>query len=201
MNKKLFFSDQVLFYSSAAHAVASACEFVFKRDYHLNYDVSRLFIFYNGQILSEQNHRVHHDGVYPKHILQGMRKYGLCREEFWRYSRGLLNTEPSKEVYQRASYYTVVPLHLPCTIEAIETCLYHKIPVPINITIYEHAGTAIQANSGVLRPPNLNRVSAHGPQLHAVLLVGYDRDKQYFIARNSWGEEWVSIFIFFNFNS
>ena len=201
MNKKFFFSDQILFYSSAAHAVASACEFVFKRDYHKNYDVSRLFIFYNGQILAEKSHQVHHWGVNQKHILLGMRKYGVCREDLWSYSRRLLNIEPSKEVYDRASYYTVVPLHLPCTIEAIEKCLHHKIPVPINIIIFDHAGTAVQANDGILRVPNLNRAAAHGSQLHAVLLVGYDRDKQYFIVRNSWGEEWVSIFIFFNFNS
>jgi C1A family cysteine protease len=188
-----------LFYCSAANAVASLCEFLFRRDYHRNYDVSRLFIHYNGQILHGKSHRVGHWGVNQRHIILGMRKYGLCREKIWPYKQNLIKTEPSKEVYDRARYYTVVPLHLPCSIKAIETCLYHKIPVPVIINLPDHARTGIQANHGVLPMPNLNKIHINGEDLHAVLLVGYDQDEQRFIVRNSYGNEWVNIFVFYHF--
>ena len=187
-----------MFHCSAAQAVGSACEFLFKRDYHQDYDVSRLFLFYNGQILSERSHQVHHWGVNQRHIILGMRKYGFCEEELWRYSPRLLNIEPPKEIYDRASYYTVVPFHLPCTIEAIEKCLYHRIPVPMNIILLDHARSAVRANHGLLPVPDLNRIHINEKDLHTILLVGYDRNRQYFIARNSYGREWVNNFILFH---
>jgi C1A family cysteine protease len=183
-----------LFNWSSANAVAGVCEYLFKRYSHRDYDVSRLFIYYNGQIISQRTHRVHDYGVSQKDVILGIRKYGLCQEKLWPYDQNLINTEPSKKVYRQASHYTIVPLRIPCNIKAIETCLHHQIPVLLDIILLNNIGSFIQANHGYLPIPDLNNSIIDKTDLHTVLLVGYNRNKNYFIVRNSWGGNWVNIF-------
>jgi C1A family cysteine protease len=44
------------------------------------------------------------------------------------------------------------------------------------------------ARTGIMSYPNTRREKLLGG--HAVLLVGYDKTKKVFIARNSWGTSW-----------
>jgi C1A family cysteine protease len=107
-----------------------------------------------------------------------------------------LNVEPSSDAYRKASRYTVVPLRIPFTIKAIETCLHNQIPVLIDVKLVNQTGTFIKANHGYLTLPNLNNSIIDRTSLHTVVLVGYDQNTKHFTVRNSWGGDWVNTFFY-----
>lgn len=158
-------------------------------------DVSRLFIYYNGQVLSQRTLGVSDEGVEQKNIALGLRKYGVCEEKFWPYRLDKLNVEPPPDVYEKASRYTVVPLRVPCNVRAVQICLRNQVPVLVDLKLVENAHDIIIANDGYLPIPDLTHTAAHRIGLHTVVIVGYDQSTQHFTIRNSWGEEWVNISI------
>ncbi|CAF1355945.1 unnamed protein product [Rotaria magnacalcarata] len=151
-----------------ANAFAGICEYLIKRAIRRDIDISRLFIYYNGQIIGQKTHNVRDDGVYQRDIALGLRKYGLCQENTWRYEVYNLNKEPS----------------------TIEICLHNQIPVLIDIILIDQARRNIQINPGYLSVPSENNALINQSYFHTVVLVGYNRDKKYFIGRNSWGTGW-----------
>ena len=152
-------------------------------------------MYYNGQVISQKKHHVQDVGVNTRDIILGVRKYGICEERIWPYEEHLLNVEPSKRAYDKAGDYTVVPIRIPADIKSIETCLHHQIPVLVDIVLLPHAGRTIYDNYGYLPMPNLNTFSIDPSNIHAVLIVGYDRKTRHFIVRNSWGKDWVKFLL------
>ena len=156
-----------------------------------NVTVSRLFLYYNGQRRDQRTRHVEDVGVDQKSVALGLRQFGICEEEFWPYQAHLLNKQPSLAAYSQARKYTVVLLRVPPTIHAIETCLHHDIPVLIDIIIDPDTAEVINANHGYLNMQQLNDNTIDTKNFHTVVLVGYDRARKFFIARNSWGKDWV----------
>ncbi|CAF3498519.1 unnamed protein product [Rotaria socialis] len=173
-----------------ANAFAGICEYLIKRATRRDIDISRLFIYYNGQIIGQKTHNVRDDGVYQRDIALGLRKYGLCQEKTWRYEVYNLNKEPSSKAYLEASRWTVIPLRILFHIKAIEICLHNQIPVLIDIKLIDQTRRNTQINLGYLSVPSENNVLIDESNFHTVVLVGYNRDKKYFIGRNSWGTGW-----------
>ncbi|CAF1355652.1 unnamed protein product [Adineta steineri] len=171
-----------------ASAFAALCNYLFKRSMERQSNVSRLFIYYNGQMIQQRTLEVEDRGVFPQNIALGLRKYGVCEEKYWPYEKHLLNELPPDSVYERASRYTVIPLHMICDINTIETCLHNQLPVLIGIKLIQQN---IQHNGGYLEvPTNLNDPLIKKTGIHGIMIVGYNRKTQYFICRNSYGENW-----------
>jgi C1A family cysteine protease len=61
-------------------------------------------------------------------------------------------------------------------------------------------GSFIKANHGYLTMPDLNNSVIDKTDLHTVVLVGYNRNTKHFTVRNSWGGNWVNVFVFLLFN-
>ena len=61
-------------------------------------------------------------------------------------------------------------------------------PVTIGFNVYSSFDSPTVARTGVMPYPNVNKERLLGG--HAVLLVGYNKDNNTFIARNSWGIRW-----------
>ena len=176
---------------SAANAVAGICEYLTRRYMGRRYEVSRLFMYYNGRMMSKTS-PTRDIGVFARDVVLSLRKYGVCEESLWPYDRNLLHRKPSRAAYEQASRFTVVAIQIPPDIKSIETCLHNQIPVLVDVILFDGAGTQVQANRGVLPMPNLNNRRINLSDLHTVLLVGYDRDRNHFIVRNSWGKNWVN---------
>jgi hypothetical protein len=119
-------------------------------------DVSRLFIYYNGQRMSQKRRTVRDLGVEQRYIALGLRKFGVCDEEYWPYEERYLNKKPSNEAYRQAKQYTAVALCVSIDILAIETCLHNQIPVPIDIILDGATEQSIKANGGYLVMHHLN---------------------------------------------
>ncbi|CAF0846953.1 unnamed protein product [Adineta ricciae] len=171
-------------------AFASACEYLLKRRNGVYTPISRLFIYFNGQIIDQRTRNVEDAGASRKNVVVGMRKYGICKEELWPYDRRLLNRKPPPDVYQAARQHTIVPLRLPLEVNAIRTCLANQIPAVIAVKMkYEINGEA-NANGGYISIPDPSDYEIAYLTSHAILIVGYDDDTEHFIARNSWGRDW-----------
>ncbi|CAF1471711.1 unnamed protein product [Adineta ricciae] len=139
-----------------ANAFATICEYLIRRTNNCPYtmpciNLSRLFIYYNGQRKEQQTRHVQDLGVHQRNIALSMRKHGICEEEFWPYRMRLLNKQPSVAAYRQANKYTVNLLSVPVTIEAIETCLHNQIPVPIDIIMDDETEQIIKTNHGFFR--------------------------------------------------
>ena len=185
--------------SSVSSAFASACEYLLKRRSGVYTPISRLFIYFNGQIIDQRTRNVEDAGASRKNVVVGMRKYGICKEELWPYDRRLLNRKPPPDVYQAARQHTIIPLRLPLEINAIRTCLANQIPAVIAVKMkYEINGEA-NANGGYISIPDPSDYEIAYLTSHAILIVGYDDDTEHFIARNSWGRDWVERRFFFSF--
>ncbi|UJR19839.1 hypothetical protein I4U23_022972 [Adineta vaga] len=177
-------------YTCGAHAFAALCNYLFKRSMSRDIEVSRLFIHYNAQIIEQRTFGVEDIGVHPLNIALSLRKYGVCEEKYWPYEKHLLNKMPSDLAYERASRYTVIPLHMTFDINSIETCLHNQLPVIISIKLLDTAAQTMQHNGGYLEVPDLDNTLIGKTGLHGAMVVGYDRKRQYFICRNSWGNRW-----------
>lgn len=185
-------SSYFLSVSSAANAFAGACEYIFKRRFRRHIDVSRLFIYYNGQMIDQRSLEVTDDGASKQNTVLGMRKFGVCEEHLWPYDESLLNKEPSPEAYAAASRLTVIPLKLPRNLVAMKTCLANEVPFLIGIKLLDSASTEVKKNNGYLKMPNPAGLSVALTGTHAVLVVGYDDRTRHFLVRNSWGNDWVN---------
>ncbi|CAF0729292.1 unnamed protein product [Adineta steineri] len=182
--------SQDLMNTCAASAFASACEYLIKRRTGSYVQLSRLFIHFNAQVIDQRTHTVEDAGATRKNVIVGMRKFGVCKEEYWPYDRRLLNKKPSPDAYEAARRFSIVSLRLPFQINAMRTYLANKIPVVIAAKIKYEINGEVNANGGYLPIPDADDEEISYLGSHAVLLVGYDDDSEYFIARNSWGRDW-----------
>jgi hypothetical protein len=185
---------------SCANAFAGVCEYLIKRYTGRHIDVSRLFIYYNAQIIGQRTLSVTDEGANQKEIALGLRKYGVCEENTWSYEHRLLNKEPSAKAYEEASKYTVVPLRIRFDVQSILTCLHNQIPVIVDIKLINHVGRQVRENQGFLTIPDLDNTFIKRTNSHSVLIVGYNQQTKHFIVRNSWGKDWVNIFSFLFFS-
>ncbi len=72
-------------------------------------------------------------------------------------------------------------------LEELRSCLASGYPFVFGFKAFETFGGGAVKKTGRLGMPK-KREKYLG--LHAVLAVGYDSSKGWFIARNSWGEKW-----------
>ena len=66
-------------------------------------------------------------------------------------------------------------------------CLASGYPFILGFSVYESFETLAVAAGGHAPMPNPTETLLGG---HAVLAVGYEDDKQWFLMRNSWGTRW-----------
>jgi uncharacterized tellurite resistance protein B-like protein len=180
--------DQRTTSSCAANAVAGAYEYLVRR--HLGedgYDVSRLFIYYNGRAV---------DGVEGEDggsvigsLIEALRELGACSEETWPFDEARVNEEPSDEAYQEAAHFLVEDNALVATdLDAWRAVLAEGYPIVFGIALFESFDR--QRRPGLVPMPSPDEVAREEHSGHAMLAVGYSDRDRVFIVRNSWGERW-----------
>ncbi|UJR12129.1 hypothetical protein I4U23_016306 [Adineta vaga] len=182
--------DQKGMNTCSATTFATLCNYLFKRLFGYDITVSRLFIYYNSQIMYFRTLEVEDIGAHRMNVALSLRKYGVCEEKYWPYQKYLLNKMPSDLAYEQASHYAVTPFYIPINVNAIEMCLNNKLPVVIGIRLTNDAARNMKYNGGYLQVPDINNSLVYKSFLHSCLIVGYDKNSQYFICRNSWGRNW-----------
>jgi C1A family cysteine protease len=179
--------DQGQLGSCTANAIASAHRFdQMKQGAVQVFAPSRLFIYYNERVMehtmSEDSGAMIRDGI------KSIASDGVCAESMWPYAIPKFATRPTPSCYEAAldhqavSYQRVLQ-----TPTQMKGCLASGYPFVFGFTVYESFESPAVTKTGVVPLPSPGESMLGG---HAVLAVGYDDDRQRFLAMNSWGSAW-----------
>lgn len=177
--------DQGNLGSCTGQAIAGAIELLNKRN-KMPTDVSRLFIYYYERLILGT---VNYDsGAYIRDGIKACSRNGAPLEKFWPYLIQRFKSKPTQQAIRDAlsrkiTLYERVNDHNGC-IDAIN----NGYPVIIGFHVYSSFESRDVYKTGMMPYPNLRKEKLLGG--HAVLLVGYNKLTQRYIARNSWGSNW-----------
>jgi len=174
--------DQGKIGSCSANALCS----IFEYD-NIDFKGSRLFLYYNERVFINE---VNNDsGAYLKDGIASLKLYGLCEEKLWTYSIENLFIKPSYEAYKNAKKnYLIEAFNIPKELKVIKYWLLKNEPIAIAIGIFSNFLNFNVSRTGFVNIPDFNNDKFLGG--HAVVICGFDDNKELFILRNSWGNYW-----------
>jgi C1A family cysteine protease len=171
--------------SCTGQAIAGAIELLNKRNGNYK-DISRLFIYYYERLILGT---VNYDsGAYIRDGIKATNKYGASLESYWPYNIKKFKQEPINEAKIDALNRKVTRYERVNNFNECIDALTNGYPVIMGFKVYTSFMSANVAKTGNMPYPNTKRERLLGG--HAVLLVGYNKTKKVFIARNSWGTNW-----------
>jgi len=177
--------DQGNLGSCTGQSIAGAIELLNKRA-NKQRDVSRLFIYYYERLIEGT---VNYDsGAYIRDGIKATYTYGAPLENLWPYDISKFKNKPSQPAIsdgakRKVTLYERITDHNGCL-----DALANGYPVVIGFNVYSSFESNTVTRTGIMPYPNTRREQMLGG--HAVLLVGYDKTRQVYIARNSWGTNW-----------
>lgn len=177
--------DQGVLGSCTGNATAGAIELLNKRAGKQT-DVSRLFIYYYERLIEGT---VNYDsGAYIRDGIKATYTYGASLESLWPYTVTKFKTKPTTQAIndgarRKVTLYQRIADHAGCL-----DALSNGYPVIIGFNVYSSFEDYSVASTGIMPYPNTRTEQLLGG--HAVLLVGYDKTRQVYIVRNSWGTSW-----------
>lgn len=185
--------------SCLSHALVAVFEYMMKRNFSKECDLSEAFLYYNARNMdTEGDVSVNIDsGSRFKPSLDSLTKYGIALEAYCRYVENSHNTKPSDKAYKDAENRKLrKALGLRQNVNDIKSALAEGYPVVASFTLCESfvpekglipmpdeeeikKATEVQSDEHNLRHSN-----------HAMVICGYSDKMQMFLVRNSWGEAW-----------
>lgn len=177
--------DQGNLGSCTGQAIAGAIELLNKRNGKHN-DISRLFIYYyERELIGTVNYD---SGAYIRDGIKVTNKKGAPLEKLWPYNIGQFKTKPVPAAINDAEKRKVTLYERVMDHQGCMNAITNGYPVTIGFYVYSSFESRQVSKFGIMPYPNTKRERLLGG--HAVLLVGYDKTKQVYIARNSWGPQW-----------
>jgi len=178
--------DQGHLGSCTANAIGAAFHYDQVKQGLKDFKPSRLYIYYNERAM--EGHVSEDSGAQLRDGIKCLHKLGACHESMWPYVRENFTKKPSPECYEegrknRCLQYARVTQSL----DEMKACLNEGFPYVFGFIVLSSFMTEEVKNTGIMLMPTAADKVLGG---HAVMAVGYDDDKQCFIIRNSWGEEW-----------
>ncbi len=172
--------------SCTANAIAGAIEFDRLKQNAADFTPSRLFIYYNERVIE---HTVDTDsGAQIRDGIKSVAKQGDCPETEWPYIIAKFKTKPLAACYADALKYRVVSYQrLVPVLSQLKGCLASGYPFVFGFTVYESFESPQVARTGHAPLPGADERAIGG---HAVMAVGFEDGKQWFLVRNSWGNRW-----------
>lgn len=115
-------------------------------------------------------------------------KVGVATERSWPYDISKFKVKPPADVYLEAERnqtltYSAVSQSL-CQMKGVSA---QGFPFGIGFSVYESFESDAVAQTGIVPMPKPSESLLGG---HAVVVMGYDDSKRWFIMRNSWGTGW-----------
>lgn len=172
--------------SCTANAIAAAYDFCRGLQHQPFMSPSRLFVYYNER---EKEGTVNSDsGAMIRDGVKSIIKLGVCPESLWPYDTGKFSIKPSPPCYVEAlnhqllAYKRVAP-----TLNPMLYCLAYGYPFVFGFSVYESFMSDAVSKTGVVPMPDFTEQQVGG---HAVVAVGYSKERRAFLVRNSWSESW-----------
>jgi len=178
--------EQLHLGSCVGQSIIGAFELMLNKNYPDKYmDLSRLFVYYNARVI-EGDPSID-SGVYVRDGIKAVNKWGVCSEDYWPYLTDKFSTIPDTKSYLDAKTRLIKNYHRIKSIKDIISTVSAGYPVVTGIEVFgDFDNTGINSDPIISMPIETDN-SLGG---HAVTIVGYDNDKEYFICRNSYGEQW-----------
>jgi C1A family cysteine protease len=147
---------------------------------------SRLFLYYNTRVLLGTP--TEDSGGTLRDAIKTLAKDGVCSEVEWPYEIRRFRDRPVDELYTRAADHQAIQYaSVPQSRLMLKNCLYESYPIAFGFTVYESFMSPCVAKMGVVPMPKKSEAPTGG---HAVVLVGWDDERQAYKVRNSWGTQW-----------
>jgi C1A family cysteine protease len=147
---------------------------------------SRLFIYYNEREMEGSTYS--DSGAEIRDGIKSISKQGVCNETEWKYDITKFTERPDEECYKNAlSHKAIKYKRVRQNLNDIKSCLSTGLPIVFGFIVYESFESDSVTNTGIVPMPKPTENELGG---HCVVIVGYNEEKQQFIVRNSWGEQW-----------
>ena len=179
--------NQVNLRSCSGEAVVGAYEILLKKQYPEKYtNLSPLFVYHNAKIY-EGRRPIFDAGVYIKDAIRSVKHFGVCAEDIWPYAQQNFTFNPTEESYTDAKKRKIKSYYKLKDFSDILDALNNDIPVITSIKTYSNFTKLGWDGSSYLNVPDSRDFLIGG---HAVVLVGYNTNKEHLIAKNSFGPAW-----------
>lgn len=169
--------------SCTANATAGAFEYLMSWHKQAQFDLSRLFLYYNSRVIEET---VNQDGgamLYD--VMEALNNNGVCSEKSWPYDIRKYKQKPPQNCYAEAKEYGISKYeHVDLDLNTWKSVLAEGYPIIFAAMLYD---SFMQPRNGRITMPKANDGSPSG---HAMCCVGYSDPDKVFIVRNSWGHQW-----------
>lgn len=177
--------DQESLGSCTGNAIAGNVEYLFRQTPHPDYTPSRLMIYWlerklEGSIREDAGAEIR-DGI------KAMVRWGACPEAMWPYNISKFTRRPPCKCFREAKKDIIQKYEKLIGIDQYKASLSEGYPFVFGFLVYESFESTIVSNTGIVPMPNPREAILGG---HAVMAIGYDDSKQWFIIRNSWGKWW-----------
>ncbi|MBV5346658.1 C1 family peptidase [bacterium] len=171
--------------SCSGNAIVGALEILINKNKKTFVDLSRLFVYYNERVMERT---VNIDaGAIIRDGIKTIAVSGVCTELLWPYDIAKFRKKPTAKCYVEATKRIITSYSRLITFEDKLNCLASGFPFVFGFSVYDSFETEAVSKTGIMVMPNKYEKFLGG---HAVCAVGYDKIKQVFIVRNSWGPEW-----------
>jgi len=126
--------------------------------------------------------------------IDAAQQIGVCTNESWLWNLKKLNVQPNDEPYSEANDFTAATaMKIQLHEQDLKECLANGYPFAFGLRLTRQFMKC--GPSGIIKVPdaNTNPLFENDPSgnqkhhNHALLAVGYDDTKRFFIVRNSWG--------------
>jgi C1A family cysteine protease len=174
--------------SCTANAICAAYEYEMMKQNEEYKPMSRLFLYYQERKI--ENTINEDSGAQIKDGIFATAKTGLCEEKYWTYDITKFTVNPSEEAYLDAGFHkTVNYARIYQREDDLKQSLLDGYPVVFGINVYSSFESDDVAKTGIVPMPTSDDKLLGG---HAILIVGFKEinNTNYFIVRNSWGENW-----------
>jgi C1A family cysteine protease len=176
--------DQGHLGSCTANSIAAAVDFDLKKQGKPWIGPSRLYIYYYERLL--EGTVPFDSGASIRDSVRVLNSFGVPPENTWPYDISKFTNQPTPTIVTSALKTKAVS-YQSVSRSRIKNALFDGHPVLIGFTVYDSFESDSVASNGIVPMPSLQESVVGG---HAVSIVGYDDDKQWYVCRNSWGLDW-----------
>lgn len=147
---------------------------------------SRLFVYYGERVIEGD---VKQDaGAEIRDGVKVLNKLGAPAEALWPYAPAKFAKRPPAKAFTAAKKQTVSSYQRITSHDERMQCLADGFPFVLGFSCFASIDSDEVAKTGVLPMPGPKDKVIGG---HAVVAVGYDRNAQTYLIRNSWGSDWA----------